>query len=79
MLSFPVFARISTRMQPETIRYSNTLIRFNFASQLFEKFRVDLISRMSLKTAENGNFGHKWVVLTGLLHPNCDFENFAWI
>ena len=29
---------------------------FNYASQRFEKFRMDLISRMSLKTAENANF-----------------------
>ena len=33
---------------------------FNFASQGFEKFRVDLISQMSLKIFENSIFfGHK--------------------
>ena len=47
---------------------------FNFVSQRFEKFRVDLISRMSLKTAENDNFWAQMESFDWFLHPKCDFK-----
>ena len=44
---------------------------FNFAScKRFEKFCVDLMSRMSLKTAKMEIFGHKLKVLTGFSTQN---------
>ena len=48
----------------------------NFASQWSEKFRVDLISRMSLKTAENGNFRAQMESFDWFLNQKCDFKKF---
>ena len=40
---------------------------------------MDLISRMSLKTAENGNFWAQLESFDWFLHPKCDIKNFVWI
>ena len=58
-----------------------TLIGLNFASrsQRFQKFRVGLISRMSLKTAEKAIFGHKYRVLTSFSTQNAIFKKITRI
>ena len=56
-----------------------TFFGFNFASHQFEKFRVDLISRKSLKTAENDNFWALMESLSGLSTQNVISKIFARI
>ena len=58
---------------------SNKFFGFNFASQRFKKFKVDLILRMDLKTAENGNFWAQMESFDWFRNPKCDVKNFAWI